>query len=552
MKTIFLLILLLTVGYSELQAQSVNLIPCPKEIKAGQGYFTITPDTKIISSAESHNTAVILQNSLKKTMGVQFELIESENEGIGAIHFIYNNSYAKEQYGLNVSKDGIRIIASNNAGWFYGVQSLLQLFPLVPGSEDKFSTIEIPEVVINDAPRFPWREFMLDEARFFRGKEQVKMLLDEMALLKLNVFHWHLVDDQGWRIEIKKYPLLTEIGSQRASSRVDCTGCGQTGEPHGGIQSREPHGGFYTQGEIKEIVKYAEERHITIVPEIEMPGHSSAAIASYTWLGTTGEKIQVPTKFGVLDNVYDISNPKVYKFLTDVLDEVMELFPSEVIHIGGDEVKYGQWKASESIQSYMKENNLTTYAELQMFFTNRISQYLQSKGKRMMGWNEILGHNIHKYQSESDTKSGQQLAKGSIVHYWTGELDFVNKAVNNGYEIVNSLMPGTYISMDYNKLPLSKAYAFEPVPEGLDPALHNKVAGIGCELWGEHLSTNGHMQYMTFPRIAAYAEVGWAEKGNKNYERFLLALKKFQKHWEQTGIYYARDKVVEGDKMNIK
>ena len=547
MKTRFLLILLFMLGYSQLQAQSVNIIPCPKEIKVGQEYFTITPDVKIVSSPASNNTAIILQNSLKKAMGVQLELIKSGNVGRGVIQFVRDNSYAKEQYGLNVLKDGIQIIASNNTGWFYGVQSLLQLFPSLPDSQDKLSTIEIPEVVIKDAPRFPWREFMLDEARFFRGKEQVKMLLDEMALLKMNVFHWHLVEDQGRRVEIKKYPLLTEVGSKRASSPVDCIRCGQTGEPHGGIQSREPHGGFYTQEEIKEIVRYAEERHITIVPEIEMPGHSSAAIASYPWLGTTGKKIQVPTKFGVLDNVYDISNPKVYQFLTDVLDEVMELFPSNVIHIGGDEVKYGQWRESEAIQSYMKENNLTTYAELQVFFTNRISQYLQSKGKRMMGWNEILGKNIHKYQSEQDPKPSQQLANGTIIHFWTGSLDFAIEAASNGYEVVNSLMNDTYISLDYKKLPLSKAYAFEPVPEGLAPALHDKVVGMGCELWGEHLSTNGHMQYMTFPRIAAYAEVGWSEKENKDYGRFLQALEKFQKHWEQTGIYYAKDNVVEGE-----
>lgn len=547
MRIIFLLILIPIWGYSENQAQSINIIPWPKEVKAGQEHFSITPETKIISFPESNKTAVFLQNRLKKMMGVKIELAEVGLAGVGKIRFILDGSYAKEQYTLNVSKDEIQITASNNTGWFYGVQSLLQLSPSLPCMQDNLSIIKIPEVVINDAPRFSWREFMLDEARFFRGKEQIKMLLDEMALLKMNVFHWHLVDDQGWRVEIKKYPLLTEIGSKRVSSRVDCERCGQTGEPHGGIQSMEPHEGFYTQEEIKEIVRYAEERHITIVPEIEMPGHSSAAIASYPWLGTTGKTIQVPVKFGVLDNVYDISNPKVYKFLTDVLDEVMELFPSNVIHIGGDEVKYAQWKASEPIQSYMKENNLATYAELQVFFTNRISQYLEGKGRRMMGWNEILGHNIHKYQSESDTKSGQQLAKGSIIHFWTGELDFVNKAASNGYEIVNSSMPGTYISLDYSKLSLSKAYAFEPVPEGLAPALHNKVAGMGCELWGEHLSTNGHMQYMTFPRIAAYAEVGWAEKENKNYERFLLALKKFRKHWEQTGIYYAEDKFVNGN-----
>lgn len=539
MITRSVLIFLFMLGFSRLQAQIVQIIPCPKEMKVGREYFMITPEVNIISSSGSQKTALFLQKALKDAMGIQIEIIEPGKTTGGAICFIYDKSYAKEQYGLNSSKDGIQIVASNNTGWFYGVQTLLQLFPSLPDSQGILPTIEIPEVAIKDAPRFPWREFMLDEGRFFRGKEQVKMLLDEMALLKMNVFHWHLVEDQGWRIEIKKYPLLTEVGSRRSSSPVDCIRCGQTGEPHGGVQSGEPHEGFYSQEEVKEIVRYAEERYITIVPEIEMPGHSGAAIAAYPWLGTTGEKIQVPVKFGVLDHAYDISNPKVYEFLTSVLDEVMELFPSEVIHIGGDEVRYGQWKESESIQSYMKENNLTSYAELQVFFTNRISHYLEGKGRKMMGWNEILGHNLHKYQAEKDAKPGQQLAKETIIHYWTGSLDLAKEAAGSGYKIVNSLMNDTYISIDYEKLPLSKAYAFEPVPEGLDPALHNKVLGLGCELWGEHLSTNGHMQYMAFPRIAAYAEVGWSERENKDYESFLLALEKFKKHWKKRGIYYA-------------
>ncbi len=548
MRTRILLILLFMLVISaEIRAQSINLIPFPRELKIGSGHFSVTPDTKIISSPQCHKTAIVLRNSLKKMMSAEIGLAEPGITERGNIRFILDGNYAKEQYTLDISEGGVQIIASNNTGWFYGVQSLLQLSPLFPGTQDSLPAVKIPVVVINDAPRFAWREFMLDEARFFKGKEQVKMLLDEMALLKMNVFHWHLVEDQGWRVEIKKYPLLTEVGSKRASSRVDCTRCGQTGEPHGGIQSGEPHGGFYTQEEIKEIVRYAEERHITIVPEIEMPGHSSAAIASYPWLGTTGEKIQVPVKFGVLDNVYDISNPKVYKFLTDVLNEVIELFPSKVIHIGGDEVKYGQWEESESIHSYMEENNLASYAELQVFFTNRISHYLEGKGRRMMGWNEILGQNIHKYQSEQESKSGQQLAGESIIHFWAGSLDLAIEAADNGYEIVNSLMNETYLSIGYEKLPLSKAYAFEPVPEGLAPELHGKVIGLGCELWGEHLSTNGHMHFMAFPRIAAYAEVAWSEKGNKDYERFLNALKKLQDHWGQKGIYYAGDNVVEGN-----
>ena len=211
--------------------------------------------------------------------------------------------------------------------------------------------------------------------------------------------------------KIKKYPLLTQIGSKRISTQV---GPLKWDSP---IQSAEPHEGFYTQKEIKEIVKYANERHITVVPEIEMPGHSSAAIASYPWLGTAKKEIEVPIKFGVGKDVYDVSDPKVVQFLTDVLDEVIDLFPSKVIHIGGDEVKYNHWKSSETVQNYMKVKGLDTPAELQVFFTNSISQYLQSKDRRMMGWNEIMGHNLHEYQDTADTKTNQQLAKATVVHF---------------------------------------------------------------------------------------------------------------------------------------
>ncbi len=529
-------------SYSKLQAQSINIIPNPQEVIMGQETFTISKQLSIVSSTVSNNTAIILQSNIKKILGFQIEIIEKDKSGTEIIQFKLNKNLAKEAYELNVSKIGIQIIASNNTGWFYGVQSLMQLFPVLPGSLENISSVKIPALTIKDAPRFSWRAFMLDEARYFKGMQQVKMLLDEMALLKMNVFHWHLTDDQGWRIEIKKYPLLTQIGSKRKSTQV-----GSWGSP---IQSAEPHSGFYSQNEIKEIVQYAKDRHITIVPEIEMPGHSSAAIAAYAWLGTAKKEIEVPIVFGVGKDVYDVSDPKVYQFLTDVIDEVIVLFPSNVIHIGGDEVKYNHWKSSETVKAYMKEKNLDTPAELQVFFTNSISQYLQSKGRRMMGWNEIMGHNLHEYQDTADTKSKQQLAKGTIIHFWKGDVTLATQAASNGYEIVNSLHSNTYLDYDYNSIPLSKAYAFDPIPEKLNPKYHDKVLGTGCQMWGEWIPTIGHMHFQVFPRIAAYAEVGWTETRNKNFDRFKAVLNKLQKRWEQKGIYYAPDSAVEkGSKL---
>lgn len=524
-------------SFSNTQAQNINIIPKPQEIVPGQETFNIGHQLGIVSAAVSNKTAIVLQTYIKEILGYQLEIAESKESGTEVILFTLNEDLAKEAYELIVSKSGIQIIASNNTGWFYGIQSLLQLFPELPDSLEGVSSVKIPAVTIKDAPRFSWRAFMLDEARYFKGMEQVKMLLDEMALLKMNVFHWHLTDDQGWRIEIKEYPLLTQVASKRKSTQV-----GSWGSP---VQSAEEHSGFYTQEEIKEIVQYAKDRHITIVPEIEMPGHSSAAIAAYPWLGTAKQEIEVPIVFGVGTDVYDVSDPKVKQFLTDVLDEVIAMFPSKVIHIGGDEVKYNHWKSSETVQDYMKENNLDSPAELQVYFTNSISQYLQGKGRRMMGWNEIMGHNLHEYQDATDTKSDQQLAKGTIVHFWKGDLELATQAASNSYEIVNSLHSNTYLDYDYESIPLSKAYAFDPVPEKLNPEYHDKVIGTGCQMWGEWIPTNGHMHFQVFPRIAAYAEVGWTEKKNKDFDAFKTALKKLQKHWEQEGIYYAPDSVVE-------
>lgn len=520
-------------------AQSITIIPWPQEVIAGQETFIVSAKTKIAYSDKSMNTAIILQKDIQEMLGYQIELLESENSVGGTISFKYDKDFSEEAYNLFVSKEGIEIIASNNAGWFYGVQSLIQMFPSRDDLLNKPSSIEIPEVKIKDYPRFSWRAFMLDEARYFKGITQVKLVLDEMALLKMNIFHWHLVDDQGWRIEIKKYPLLTEIGSKRKSTQIGPLKWASA------IQSGESHEGFYTQEEIKEIIEYADHRHITIVPEIEMPGHSSAAIAAYPWLGSAKKKIEVPIRFAVSEDVYDVSDPKCYQFLTDVLDEIMNLFPSKVIHIGGDEVKYDHWKKSESVQAYMKGKNLATPADLQIFFTNNISHYLQSKGRRMMGWNEIMGHNVHEYQSETDTKSNQQLAKETIIHFWKGDLELAVQAASNGYEIVNSLHTSTYLDYDYNTLPLSQAYAFDPIPEGLDPNYKDRVIGSGCQMWGEWIPTIGNMHFMVYPRIAAFAEVGWTEKANKDFDRFKINLKKLQKHWEQRGIYYAPDSVVE-------
>ncbi|SDS17255.1 hexosaminidase [Polaribacter sp. KT25b] len=541
-KSFLLFISLLFIHILTINSQDINIIPKPQEFSFDKGNVVINENTIIIHTSESNASAKTLQNYFKDVYELDIKSTEFQSLKKNSIHFKMDESIVNEGYELSISDGEITICALNDKGWFYAVQSLIQYC----SSNSYFSkyekSIKLKEVTIKDAPRFKWRAFMLDEARHFKGMQQVKMLLDEMALLKMNVFHWHLVDDQGWRIEIKKYPKLTQIGSKRKSTQI---GPLQWESP---IQSAEPHEGFYTQDQIKEIIKYASDRHITIVPEIEMPGHSTAAIASYSWLGTSKEEIEVPIKFGVGKDVYDVSNPKVIQFLTDVLDEVMALFPSEVIHIGGDEVKYNHWKNSAAVKTYMKEKNLKTPADLQVYFTNNISNYLQGKGKRMMGWNEIMGHNLHFYQDKKDTETTQKLAKETIVHFWKGDNELLTTAASNGYEIVNSLHSYTYLDYTYNVLPLSKAYSFDPVPEKLDVKYHDKIIGLGAQMWGEWIPTNGEMHFKVFPRIAAYAEIGWTRKENKDFAAFTSALKHLQKRWTAKGIYFATDEFVEKKK----
>ncbi|MFY9243614.1 MAG: beta-N-acetylhexosaminidase [Polaribacter sp.] len=534
--TIFFVIIL---NFKSIQSQEIHIVPRPQEIIFSGNTFKIDKETQIVFLENTKKIANDFQEYLKSDFNLTTSTTNFQELKKNYIQFKQDESLSDEGYELTVSENEILICAQNNTGWFYGLQTLKQLISYNSQYSKYENTIELKTLKIKDSPRFKWRAFMLDEARYFKGMEQVKLLLDEMAFLKMNIFHWHLVDDQGWRIEIKKYPKLTEIGSKRKSTQIGPL------EWESPIQSAEPHEGFYTQEQIKEIILYAKERHITVVPEIEMPGHSTAAIASYSWLGTSKKELEVPIKFGVDKDVYDVTEPRVIQFLKDVLDEVMELFPSKVIHIGGDEVKYNHWKSSSSVQKYMAENNLKTPADLQVYFTNNISNYLQSKGKRMMGWNEIMGHNLHFYQNKNDTETTQKLAKESIVHFWKGDVELAKTAASNGYEIVNSLHNYTYLDYQYKNLPLSKAYSFDPIPEKLEAKYHNKIIGLGCQMWGEWIPTNGNMHYQTFPRIAAYAEIGWTQKENKKFNTFKLALKKLQERWTEKEIYFAPDEFVE-------
>ncbi len=514
-------------------ASEIAILPKPASLDLKEGSFTIKDGQEIFANlTEQQSAAEDLQTYISETS--EFKTVVVDGYG-ASISFEQKESLDPEGYELIVSPKKISIIANDAAGYFYGVQTLKQLIAAETKEGSQTTTYLVPSVRIQDNPRFKWRAFMLDESRYFHGEAFVKQLLDQMAVLKMNTFHWHLIDDAGWRVEIKKYPLLTEVGAFRTDSEIGTWKSGKT--------SGEPHGGFYTQEQIKDIVAYATARNINIVPEFEMPGHSSAAIAAYTWLGTAGKEIEVPVQFGRLYDNYDVTKPEVITFIKDVLTEMFALFPSEVIHIGGDEVGYEVWENSASVQKYMKEHDIKTPADLQIDFTNKISKFIEDNGRRMMGWNEILGKNIHTdfEEKQDDQEAETELAKNVIVHFWKGDLELLSDAAKNGYGIVNSLHSSTYLDYSYTSIPLKKAYDFDPIPEGLDAQYHDNIYGTGTQMWSEWTPTNADVERQAFPRIAAYAEVGWTKLENKDYDSFKIALKKMQKHWDALGINYFKD-----------
>ena len=392
---------------------------------------------------------------------------------------------------------------------------------------------------ITDYPRFSWRALMIDEARHFFGEKTIKQIIDQMALLKMNILHWHLTDDTGWRIEIKKYPRLTSIGSKRRESEI--------GTWNSGKSDGTPHEGFYTQEQIRDIVQYAARRNITIVPEIEMPGHASAAAVAYPFLSlkTPGE---VPTTF-IVNTAFDPTSEKTYAFLSDVLDEITALFPGRIIHIGGDEVRYDkQWKGVPEIEKFMKKNGMKSYADVQMHFTNRMSGIIAQKGRRMMGWNEIYGHDVN---GDGGGKAGAKLDTNAVIQFWKGNTGLAKNAIRDGHDVINSLHTSTYLDYSYGSIPLQKAYGFEPVFPGLEEQYQSRVKGLGAQVWTEWISTPERLHYQAFPRACAFAEVGWTPAGKKDFPDFKKRLKAYSERMDLMGIKFARNVISQIDKSDF-
>ncbi len=487
----------------------VSIIPYPNEVIVKKGEIDVGNGIRITGKS---NYQPYLKKMLETEFGIQTD------KGIPLqLHIRPNRNNQPEAYTLDIKKNEIDIEASTETGIFYGIQSLRQLL---------LNSKSIPLLSIKDAPAFKWRSFMLDDARYFQGKEMVKKLLDDMALLKMNRFHWHLTNDAGWRIEIRSFPLLTEIGSRRDSSQINDNGK----KWKSNLSDQREHKGFYTQEEIKEIIAYAAERQITIIPEISMPGHVSAAIASYPFLGTTKQKIAVPTRFGVEKEVLDVSSPQVKDFMHQVLREIAGLFPSDYIHIGGDEVKYDHWKASSAINDYMKTQGIGNYYDLQVHFTNEISKFVEdSLHKRIIGWNEILGKNVHEWAKEENAST--TLSKNAIIQFWKGNAEDLLFGIEKGHEIINSDHKYTYLDYTYGQIDLAKAYNFNPVPKGISEEQEKQIIGLGAQMWGEWTPSSKEIEYQTYPRLAAYAEVGWTSIQHKDYARFQKSIDNLIKYW---------------------
>lgn len=522
-------------SFSDLYAQHI-LIPQPQELRTRKGSVEID-HSFVIYTTTALEAAEYLQSSIKDVLDFDLEVIDrkpGETSVLGvriplldrktqkAIFIEVDSTrvdLGKEGYSLDISvKDGIVITSAQAPGAFYGVVTLLQLV------EENRIERKLPALAMKDFPRFSYRGMHLDVSRHFFTVDQVKRYLDYLAAYKINTFHWHLTDDQGWRIEIKSHPKLTEIGAYRKRLPTD-------GDLH--IYQDSLYGGYYTQEQIKEVVDYAKKLYIDVIPEIEMPGHATAALAAYPHLSCTGGSFEVETNWGVFEDIY-CPKEETFSFLEDVIDEVIQLFPSKYIHIGGDEAPKVRWKQCEYCQQLIKQEGLKDELELQSYFITRMERYINSKGKKIIGWDEIL-------------EGG--LAPNATVMSWTG-IEGAIKAAKNGNDAI--MTPVSHMYFDYYQgnpeseplafaaeLRLNKVYSFDAVPQELSKEQATHIMGIQANMWTEHIADFEHIEYMLFPRLAALSEVAWGTSNSKEYKMFENRVIAQFPIWESKGINYS-------------
>ncbi|GAC1443706.1 MAG: hypothetical protein NVSMB63_12710 [Sediminibacterium sp.] len=536
MKKRLLALLLLSALF--VHAQEVNIIPQPASLETQEGNFVITPSTKIILAGPAlEKSANFLNNYLQHFYGFRLKV-----EKTGSYH---NNIVLNHQkmtnpvpgaYKMTVNKEGIRITGDNGNGAFYGIQTLIQLLPF-----EKVKKLNIPYLKVEDRPRFAYRGMHLDVGRHFFPVSYIKKYIDFIAMYKMNTFHWHLTEDQGWRIEIRKYPKLTSVGGFRNGTII--------GRHPGKGNDNQRSGGYYTQDQVREIVKYATERYVTVLPEIELPGHASAAIAAYpqlscfpeestkhssktAWSGdSTGKQVQ--QTWGVFDDVFCPSE-YTFKFLENVLDEVMQLFPGKYIHIGGDECPKANWKRSPFCQQLIREKGLKDEHGLQSYFIQRIEKYLNSKGRQIIGWDEIL-------------EGG--LAPNATVMSWRGEQGGI-EAARQKHAVI--MTPGSWVYFDHSQTKkedsvtiggyttIQKVYGYEPVPKELSSEDAKYVMGAQANVWTEYMANPGKIEYMIFPRMSALSEVLWSAKEQRNWNSFEKRLQTEFKRYDWWKVNYSK------------
>ena len=532
---------------TENEPEDYAIIPKPVELVPDMGQFHLTKETTLTADPQLSQEATYLQELLKDVTGRDIKIVDEANFSDRLITLQLDDTIEnKEGYKLLVNPESVTIVAKDGSGIFYGIQSLRQLI-----NDDKET---IPAVAITDFPRYVYRGMHLDVSRHFFPVDFVKKYIDLIALHKMNTFHWHLTEDQGWRIEIKQYPKLTEVGGFRNGTIV--------GHNPGTENDQQEYGGFYTQDEIKEVVKYAQARHVTIIPEIELPGHSSAAIAAYPYLSCfpdektvvgndmmskKGREFQqngtpkiVQETWGVFDDVYCAGKEETFTFLENVLTEVMALFPSNYIHIGGDESPKANWERCPNCQKKIADNNLQDEHELQSYFIQRIEKFANTKGKSIIGWDEIL-------------EGG--LAPNATVMSWRG-IDGGIAAAKQRHDVI--MTPGDFCYFDKYQanpddeplaiggfLPLEKVYGYEPTPEELTDEEAQHILGAQANVWTEYMDSEDYVEYMILPRMTALAEVVWSPKNSRDFSDFSRRLTDFEKMYTFFDVNYAKKTIPE-------
>jgi len=538
---IIILTCLTALFFCDRRHPTYSVIPKPAFIQEKESSFEITQAFCVAiekSDSEVRNVGLYFTDRLNRASGLGIPVIEGSKEDISENALLLRlepdtEGLGKEGYELDIHPDHIVLTARSPAGLFYGIQTIFQLLPVDVYSDSSASQNgpwDLPCVTIRDVPRYQYRGMHLDVCRHFFPKSFIKKYIDLLALHKFNKFHWHLTEDQGWRIEIKKYPGLTEKGAYRKETLVGHS----RSKPH--VFDGTPHGGYYTQDDIREIVAYARDRYVTVIPEIEMPGHATAALAVYPELSCTGGPFEVATQWGVFEDVYCAGNDRVFEFLEDVLTEVIDLFPGTYVHVGGDECPKVRWEVCEKCQARIEAEGLKDEDELQSYFIRRIETFLSSRGRRLIGWDEIL-------------EGG--LAPEATVMSWRG-MEGGIEAAQQGHDVI--MTPISHCYFDYyqadpqdeplaigGKITLKDVYTFEPTPASLTPVQAEHILGAQGNVWTEYIETPEHVEYMSVPRMCALAEVVWSSREVRNWKDFKARLNAHVHRLDKLGVNYRKE-----------